>query len=244
MVHIAKLLPGSSAATPPAQAPQQSAAPPIVPISTAAGLTANQVILARGYWEGPPDGMAVANPLAEIAYRRSEADADPSSTGAIDHGNGSGVALAYADSRGGDGTGDAAAMGIAALRAAALAARQDIPAKTTIAVKRATDQLESAVMTASASSMMVIKSGVHVANPWLRAIVLSPSVKHFLTTMALGDRDFRSLASLMVKPRNAVKMGFSADPYPGLSQDHFSGTAIAFVPTVNYATATHTASLQ
>ena len=209
-------------------------------------MTANQVILARGYWEGPPDGMAVANPLAEIAYRRSEqvADADPNSTGAIDHGNGSGVALAYADSRSGDGAADSAAMGIAALRAAALAARQDIPAKTTIAVKRATDQVESAVMTASASSMMVIKSGVHVANPWLRAIVLSPSVKHFLTTMALGDRDFRSLASLMIKPRNAVKMGFSADPYPGLSQDHFSGTAIAFVPTVNYATATHTASLQ
>ena len=243
MVHIAKLLPGSSAATPPAQAPQPSAAPPVVPIPAAAGLTANQVILARGYWEGPPDGMAVANPLAEIAYRRSEADADPNSTGAIDRGNGSGVALAYADSRGSDGT-DAAAMGIAALRAAALAARQDIPAKTTIAVKRATDQVESAVMTASASSMMVIKSGVHLANPWLRAIVLSPSVKHFLTTMALGDRDFRSLASLMIKPRNAVKMGFSADPYPGLSQDHFSGTAIAFVPTVNYATATHTASLQ
>ena len=189
--------------------------------------------------------MAVANPLAEIAYRRSEvAEADPNSTGAIDHGNGSGVALAYADSRGGDGAADAAAMGIAALRAAALAAQQDIPAKTTIAVKRAADQVESAVMTASASSMMVIKSGVHVANPWLRAIVLSPSVKHFLTTMALGDRDFRSLASLMIKPRSAVKMGFSADPYPGLSQDHFSGTAIAFVPTVNYATATHTASLQ
>ena len=99
-----------------------------------------------------------------------------------------------------------AAMGIAALRAAALAARQDIPAKTTIAVKRAADQVASAVMTASASSMTVIKSGAHVANPWLRAIVLSPSVKHFLTTVALGDRDFRSLASLMVKPRNAVKM--------------------------------------
>jgi hypothetical protein len=99
-------------------------------------------------------------------------------------------------------------------------------------------------MTASASSMMVITGGVHVANPWLRAIVLSPSVKRFLTTMALGDRDFRSLASLMVKPRSAVKMTFSADPTPGLSQDHFSGAAIAFVPTVNYVTATHTASLQ
>jgi uncharacterized protein YcbK (DUF882 family) len=244
MVHIAKLLPGSAAATAPAQAMQQSLASPIVPIPTATGLSPNQVILARGYWEGPPDGMAVANPLAEVAYRRSEvADADPNSTGAIDHGNAGGLTLAYADSRGHDGAVDAAAMGIAALRAAALAA-QKVPAKTTIAVKRATDQVESAVMTASASSMMVITGGVHVANPWLRAIVLSPSVKRFLTTMALGDRDFRSLASLMVKPRSAVKMTFSADPTPGLSQDHFSGAAIAFVPTVNYVTATHTASLQ
>ncbi len=245
LVHIAKLLPGPAAATTPAQVTQQSAAPAIVPIPSATGLTPNQVILARGYWEGPPDGMAVANPLAEIAYRRSEqvADADPNSTGAIDHGGGSRLALAYADSHG-DGAADTAATGIAALRAAALAARQDIPAKTTIAVKRATDQVESAVMTASASSMMVIKGGMHVANPWLRAIVLSPSVKRFLTTIALGDRDFRSLASLMIKPRNAVKMTFSADPTLGLSPDHFNGAAIAFVPTVNYSAPTHTASLQ
>jgi uncharacterized protein YcbK (DUF882 family) len=245
LVHIAKLLPGAAAATAPAQTAQQSAAPPIVPIPTAAGLTANQVILARGYWEGPPDGMAVANPLAEIAYRRAEvADADPNSTGAIDRGNGNGMALAYADSRSGDGAADTAAMGIAALRAAALAGRQELPTKATLAVERATDDVESAVMTASASSMMVIKGGVHVANPWLRAIVLSPSVKRFLTTIALGDRDFRSLASLMIKPRSAVKMTFSADPTLGLAQDRFSGAAIAFVPTVNYSAQTHTASLQ
>ena len=81
-----------------------------------------------------------------------------------------------------------------------------------------------------------------VANPWLRAIVLSPSVKHFLTTVALGDRDFRSLAALMVKPRNSVMMTFAADPNPGLPQDHFSGAAIVFVSTVNYPT--RTASLQ
>jgi hypothetical protein len=140
-------------------------------------------------------------------------------------------------------------MGIAALRAAALAARQDIPTQdipttTTIAVKRAADQVASAVMTASASSMTVVKDGAHLANPWLRAIVLSPSVKRFLTTVALGDRDFRALASLMVKPRNAVKMTFSADPNPGLVPDHFSGAAIVFVSTVNYGTPTHTASLR
>lgn len=236
LVHIAPVL-----RSPTKAADNQPPAPIVRPIPTAAAPTPNQIIAARGYWEGPPDGMAVANPLAEIAYRRSEAaEADQESTSSIDHG--SGLALAYADSR--DGAVASATAGIAALRAAALAARQDIPAKTTIAVKRAADQVASAIMTASASSMVVIKSGAHVADPWLRAIVLSPSVKRFLTTAALGDRDFRALAAMMIKPRSAVKMTFAADPNPGLSQDRFTGAAIAFVPTVNYATQTHTASLQ
>ncbi len=82
--------------------------------------------------------------------------------------------------------------------------------------------------------MTVIKSGAHFANPWLRAMVLSPSAHRFLTTVALGDRDFRSLAALLVKPKNAVMMTFAADPNPGLSQDRFSGAAIVFVSTVSY----------
>jgi len=248
LVHVAKLLPA------PAHAMLQSPAPPIRPIPTATAATPNQVIVARGYWEGPPDGMTVANPLAEVVYRRSAAtNSDPDNTGAIgpfnnasDNRAGTELALAYAAPQGSDGSAsaDATAMGIAALRAAALAAHEAIPAKTTIAVKRAANQVASAIMTASSSSMTVIKDGAHVANPWLRAIVLSPSVKRFLTTVALGDRDFRALASLMVKPRNSVKMTFSADPNLGLSQDHFSGAAIVFVSTVNYTTPTHTASLQ
>lgn len=239
LVHVAKLLPAPAA---PAAA-HVSSDPQLRPIPGTTAPTPSQIILARGYWEGPPDGMAVANPLAEIAYRRNEAtEADQESTGAIEHGASSGVALAYADSR--DGVAGGADAGIAALRAAALAARQEIPAKTTIAVERAADQVASAIMTASATSMMVIKSGVHIADPWLRAVMLSPSVRRFLTTVALGDRDFRSLAALMVKPKSAVKMTFAADPNPGLSQDRFSGAAIAFLPMVNYAKQTHTAALQ
>lgn len=229
LVHIASVLP-----TPiPAAANPEPAAPIVRPIPTVP--TPNQVIAARGYWEGPPDGMAVANPLAEISYRRSEtvtAD-DPDSTGTV-------RPLAYADADGSR-NGATVSTGIAALRAAALAA---IPAKTTVAVKRAADEVTSAIVTASSSSMTVIRDGAHVANPWLRAIVLSPSVKRFLTVVALGDRDFRSLAALMVKPQRAVMMTFSADPYSGLAADHFSGAAIAFVPTVSYRAATHTASLQ
>ena len=113
---------------------------------------------------------------------------------------------------------------------------------TTIAVKRAGNQAASAIMTASATSVSVVKAGAHFENPWLRAIVLSPSVHRFLTTMALGERDFRSLAALMVKPSNAVMMTFAADPNPGLTHERFSGTAIVFVSTVSYPT--RTASLQ
>jgi len=49
--------------------------------------------------------------------------------------------------------------------------------------------------------------------------------------MALGARDFRTLAAMMVKPSNAVMMTFAADPNPGLTHDRFSGTAIVFVST-------------
>ena len=97
-------------------------------------------------------------------------------------------------------------------------------------------------MTASALSVVVVKSNLRLDNPWLRAIVLSPSVHRFLTTVALGARDFRPLAALMVKPANSVLMSFAADPYPGLDHDRFSGTAITLVSTVSYVT--HTASLQ
>ncbi len=232
LVHIAKILPTQTAS-----ADSRLPAPDIRPIPNATGQTPNQIIAARGYWAGPPDGMAVANPLAEVDYRRTETAAagDPGSTGAI-------RPLAYADQ---DGQASATSTGIAALRAAALAAaRNSVPAKTTVVVKRAADQIASAIITASSSSMTVVRDGARVANPWLRAIVLSPSVKRFLTTAALGDRDFRSLAALLIKPRRAVVMTFAADPNPGLSQDRFTGQAIAFVPTVNYAAATHTASLQ
>jgi hypothetical protein len=77
----------------------------------------------------------------------------------------------------------------------------------------------------------------------MRAIVLSPSVRQFLTTVALGVRDFRLLADLMVKPSSAVLMTFAADPNPGLDHAHFTGAAIVFVSTVNYYPA-HTALLQ
>ncbi len=257
----------------PLQAPLQPSLP-TQPVSSSAP-TANQVIAARGYWQGPADGTAVANPSSAAAklQRSAQAANKPSNagpdvtTGAIGpfvnpnaNLGGTGLALAYADPSGNvtaPAAPPATPMGIAALRAAAAPA-QTVPTQvtsipvapvqqgssngTTVAVKRSGNQVSSVIMSASSTSVTVVKSDAHFENPWMRAIVLSPSVREFLTTLALGAGDFRELATMMVKPSSAVMMTFAADPNSGLQQDHFTGSAIVFIPTVNYPT--HTASLQ
>jgi uncharacterized protein YcbK (DUF882 family) len=112
------------------------------------------------------------------------------------------------------------------------------PRGTTIAIKRVANQVASAILSASASSVVAIKAGARLENPWLRAVLVAPSVHRFLTTLALGTRDFRSLAALIVKPRSAVMMTFAADPNPGLEHDRFSGAAVVFVSTVTYSART------
>jgi uncharacterized protein YcbK (DUF882 family) len=226
----AKLIRTASAATAP-----QAAVPPSVVASAAP--TPNQVIATRGYWQGPADASAAANPLAASAQRQRRAPtAVAEATGSIGpfvNPRDDVAALAYAEPPGHD------AVGIAALRTAAISAQQTVAASTTIAVKRAANQVASAITTTGATSLRVIKAAdARFANPWLRAVVMSPSVQHFLTITALGARDFRSLAALMVKPSSSVLMTFSADPNPGLDNDRFSGSAIVFVSTVSYPTRT------
>jgi hypothetical protein len=66
-------------------------------------------------------------------------------------------------------------------------------------------------------------------------VILSPSVRQFLTALALNTPDYTTLASLMVKPANAVMMSFSPDPTSGLPTDRFSGSAVVFVSTADYS---------
>ena len=221
---------------------------PSLPAAGAA-TTPNQIIAARGFWEGPADGTAVANSSAAASRPALPANAagthDIDSTASIGpfpnpRADQPAAALAYADQPSRDPGHDP--TGIAALRAAALPAQ--LPAgSTTIAVKRVANQVASAVVTASMTSLTVIKAAdAHLHNPWMRAVVLSPSVHRFLTTASLGAHDFRTLAAQMVKPASAVMMTFAADPNPGLDHEHFTGAAIVFVSTVSYPT--RTASLQ
>jgi uncharacterized protein YcbK (DUF882 family) len=257
---------------------QVAALVPPAPTSTASeaanptnAATPNDIIRARGYWQGPPDGMAVA-PSARPPAR--DASAKPNNTKAAAAAIGGpfrdlrdtaapAVTLAYAEQPPAHppATTSTATTGIAVLRTSATsaepqvrgeqalqpeepgAAGQMVPNGTTIAVKRVAHQIASTILSASASSVIAIKAGVRLENPWLRAVLVAPNVHRFLTTLALGARDFRTLAALMVKPRSSVMMTFAADPNPGLDHEHFTGPAVVFVSTVSYPT-TRTAILR
>jgi uncharacterized protein YcbK (DUF882 family) len=222
-----------------------------------AATTPNQVIAARGYWQGPPDGVTAAKPTVASAPsaapsqgRTELASADPEATGAVgafatgrDDRVPTELALAYAEQAQGSAQDRAQerAQGIAELRAAAAAVAKAAASGengTTVAVKRIGDRPASAVFTVANRKSSALANADQLADPWLRAILLSPSVRGYLTTLALGSRDFTALAPLMAKPDSAVMMTFSSDPNLGLEPDHFSGSAISFVPTVSYATRT------
>jgi uncharacterized protein YcbK (DUF882 family) len=80
----------------------------------------------------------------------------------------------------------------------------------------------------------VLAPGERIDNPWLRSIVMAPSVHDTMRVTVLGPTDYRSLQPLMAKPRTAVAMGFSVDPQFGLVTQNFGGAAVAFLPTVTF----------
>ena len=208
-----------------------------------ASLSANQVILARGYWQDQSDGAAAAQ--LKSARGVQVASADPNATGSVAPWPGAAddhvpaqLALAYAEQPNTPSQAIAAAARAAVDKAGAIIGESE----TTVAVKGVNDRPKTSVQKAIQLAAAAVKISERLDNPWLRAIILAPSVHRFLSTLALGARDVTYLASLMVKPSSAVMMTFSSDPNLGLSQDHFSGSAIVFLSTISYPT--RTASLQ
>jgi uncharacterized protein YcbK (DUF882 family) len=211
-------------------------------------LTPNQIIVARGFWKGLPEGgqpITSANPLASLPRPQgAPAMADiPETTGSvgsfavapIGHVPAE-IALAYAEQAEPRASSATRPAAIAAPRATVSGAFavQNSNNEMTIAVKRVSGQPASAILTVANKSTAPAARGSRLDDPWLRAIVRSPNVTRYLYMTALGARDLRSLAALMVKPANSVMMTFCADPQLGLVADHFAGSAIVFVSTVTY----------
>ena len=129
-----------------------------------------------------------------------------------------------------------------ALAYAAPASREEVqravPPPTTAArsapppVTPPTRSLAAAVEPAS-----MVHPGMRSDNPWLRGLVISPSVHYAMSVTVFGKPDYRQIATLMQKPATVLAMTFSADPQPGITSYSFTGAAVAFLPTMRTRTA-------
>jgi uncharacterized protein YcbK (DUF882 family) len=196
------------------------AAPPVV---TAAA--EDNLFDRRGYWQGvvePGPALAALKAKATLAA----ANADPAATGSADV-----PALAYATPAEKTAqSATAAPMGARIAHLVSTANAGPLPANTTILAK----SLLPATMTIG---------GQQFGSPWLRAALLTPSMRDFMSTTQLGARDPRSLQGLLHKPAQSLTMTFSADPDDGMVAHAFSGQAVVFLATTTFVRA-RTASLR
>jgi uncharacterized protein YcbK (DUF882 family) len=218
---------------------------PVAPESA----SVTDIINERGYWRGLPSADAADAPQAggvrAAAPRRSTAgataSADPATTASAtpwpltDRVASEPIpnALAYAAQP----TPIATArtlpvpMGLGTSRAAPVA-----PPETTIAVKRSDDR-PSSVVPPTAKVTSIVRVGDRFNDPWMRAMIVSPSAQNYLKTTLLGATDFRNLGPYMQKPATTVMTTFSNDPYRGMICEKFDGSAVVFVSTAAFSTA-------
>jgi uncharacterized protein YcbK (DUF882 family) len=224
--------------------------------------SANDIINQRDYWRDVPTAdpanpqVNVPRPPAPIPTPTVVASADPEATGSL---SGSATAnlapwplpergdpraagaLAYADP-----TAPVMAQARPAPMGAAMV-RPAAPPDTTVAVKRIGDRpsviSSSPSTSATASAAQGTKTGDQFNEPWLRAMIVSPSAQDFMSAWTFGVPDYRGLAPFLRKPSAAVMMTFSSDPQLGMTTRTFGGTAVVFVSTVTFGT-TRTASLR
>jgi uncharacterized protein YcbK (DUF882 family) len=194
--------------------------------------SANDIINQRGYWQGLPASEETGvTSVARSAPANRAAASDTTATvspwpmperGA----KAPAGALAYA----------AQPEAALARPAAAAAARNVSPEATTIAAKRSEDMTSSVV--SSDKNGNLVRVGDRFNDPWMRALMVTPSTEGFMRTTLYGAQDFRGLGALMHKPAAAVAMGFSRDPYPGLLTTRFTGNPVTFTPMVNFGAKT------
>jgi uncharacterized protein YcbK (DUF882 family) len=217
---------------------------PTPPVATAkpsalralVAITPNDIIRARGFWQGLPDA-----PAETSAARRRPADPGTESSFTTASIGGPFAALDAARAQGPD---DTTTLAFAAAEPEPPAERATpmpsvprqvaVMANSTIATK-ATASKPSQVHAVLAPTPAGEQAQTDRLNsPWMRATMLTPSVEGFMNTTLLGAPDFTGLRVFMVKPAHAVLMGFSADPYEGLSHHAFSGSAVNFLATTTF----------
>lgn len=203
----------ASAESRPAPAPAPRAAQ--TQNATVALATPNDMFSDRAQWVGLPDTQTDAPALALSASRRT---ADPEPTASLGpfartDRVPADLALAYAAHAETPETSRTPPLTVVTTKgSASIAARPPEPAAETRPVA-ANDRLD---------------------NPWLRGVVMAPSLQNSMTTTLLGAPDFRGLRPFMHKPASSVMMTFSSDPYLGMTTNNFTGSAVVFQATVTF----------
>jgi uncharacterized protein YcbK (DUF882 family) len=108
---------------------------------------------------------------------------------------------------------------------------------TTVAIKRSGSKPTVLISNPPAKTASV-KPAERLNDPWLRAMVVSPSALSFMSASFLGTPNYRALRPYLHKPTISVMMTFSDDPWLGMNGSSFSGNAVVFVPTVTYSVQT------
>src|SRR5262249_9858141 len=163
-----------------------------------------------GYWRGLPSlGAADAPPQVGAARtRRAIASAGAAPWPLTDRSDSEPMsALAYAAQP----TPIAAARALPAEPGTSQVALAALP-ETTIAMKRS-DDYPSVAPTKGPS---VVRVGDRFNDPWMRAMIVSPSAQIFMKTTVYGVPDFRALGPYLLKPASTMMATFSEDPYRGM----------------------------
>jgi uncharacterized protein YcbK (DUF882 family) len=92
----------------------------------------------------------------------------------------------------------------------------------------------SVVVKPPLAASLAMSGGKRSEGPWLRAAMLTPSVRNFMTANRVGATDPRWQDSLLHKPPQSVVRTFSTDPHLGMVADRFTGTAVVFMATITF----------
>jgi len=80
----------------------------------------------------------------------------------------------------------------------------------------------------------VVRVGDRFNDPWMRAMIVSPSALEFHETTVYGVPDFRTLGPYLQKPASTMMATFSEDPHRGMTSESFAGSAVGFTRTVTF----------
>jgi uncharacterized protein YcbK (DUF882 family) len=252
--------PATAAKSKPAQPTYELASAdrqPTAPAATTSAVdrgnaTANDVINDRGYWQGtsvsePAEPVTTSRVAPSTPPRRvATASAGATTTASItrwpfaDRSESEPLpnALSYAAQPTPIATARTLPMGGNSARPAAPPAHGD----ATVVAKRSDDrvpmplpgQASSSPAAADGKPGTLVRVGDRFNDPWMRALIVSPSAQNFLKTTMFGTSDFRNLSPYLHKPGNALTLAFSDDPQAGMKPDSFAGSAVTFVSTVPF----------